>query len=456
MPAPQLDADGREIRLDSFLVGTTLDRAVSLHDFDQELRSRLTVILGVIETSLRFFVGHRLGAIDMFAHRRPEVLGAVRAHRAGDPAGPSPAYTEWLEEYDRHESRARDAFVLHFRERYGPHLPIWVATEVMSFGVLSNLYRLMPQLDQEVLAARLQVSTADGRGDRGALANWLNSLRNVRNICAHHGRLWNRTFDVLIDAPGQSRTDPGSPLRRLAEGRENNKLFDVLLIMRYLYLSLAPERTDVVDLADVIERHSARLGVRPSQLGFPDGWRADPIWDRALALEPVPMVAASLLDRAASLTATEARAGLLGAAVEDVSVARTAGHEERATKAAQRRLLRTYRAYRVVIEVELGGAKHYPAFQFRDGTIIDALAEINKHLAERCGEAHPAYVASALLDWWQTPHPDLPRHADGATRSPLDLLILEPEADFARIIDAAGATATFLAPHVSPQRVLEI
>lgn len=52
---------------------------------------------------------------------------------------PTTAYREWLEEYDRHERRARGDFVLHFREHYGPHLPIWVVTEVISFGLLSNL-----------------------------------------------------------------------------------------------------------------------------------------------------------------------------------------------------------------------------------------------------------------------------------------------------------------------------
>lgn len=45
----------------------------------------------------------------------------------------------------------------------------------MSFGVLSSLYDLMRQSDQETLAARFQVHTADGHGDRGALGNWLNN-----------------------------------------------------------------------------------------------------------------------------------------------------------------------------------------------------------------------------------------------------------------------------------------
>lgn len=215
-PDPVYDDNGLEIRLGSFVNGTNLAHVVALYDFDHQLRSRLSDVLSTIEIAFRFYIGHRLGKADKFAHRSPRTLDAV-AETKGQPfllawngtmqqashsyTKPTRAYREWLEEYDRHERRARDSFVSHFRKKYGPHLPIWVATEVMSFGLLSTLYNLMPQIDQEILAARFQVYTADGKGDRGSLSNWLNNLRNVRNICAHYGRVWNRTFDVLIDAP---------------------------------------------------------------------------------------------------------------------------------------------------------------------------------------------------------------------------------------------------------------
>ena len=235
-PVPTLNDEGRENRLDTFRSGAKLEQVVSIYDFDQELRTRLSALLSQLEISLRFFIGHRLGAIDLFAHRKPEVLGALRHTQPGEAPEPTTAYTEWLVEYERHESRARDEFVLHFREKYGPHLPIWVATEVMSFGVLSNLYTLMPQLDQEILAARFQVNTADGKGDRGAFANWLNALRVVRNICAHYGRVWNRVFDVIIDTPGDARNDDQHLLQQLGTSTVSNRLYGVLSILRYLIL----------------------------------------------------------------------------------------------------------------------------------------------------------------------------------------------------------------------------
>ena len=460
-PASRFDEEGREIRLDTFVSETSLSHIVALYEFDHELRARLSGVLSMIEAAFRFFIGHRIGRVDKFAHRKPEVLGAMReakqsllvrafgaiARRSPLPGiVPTTAYREWLEEYDRHEKRARGDFVLHFRQKYGPHLPIWVATEVMSFGVLSNLYGLMRQSDQEILAARFQVHAADGRGDRGALANWLNSLRNVRNICAHYGRVWNRSFDVLIDTPGRARRNQEDVLAPLADDGKNNRLYGVLLVMRHLMLSIDPDDTNVVDLADYIDERSRALGFGMGQLGFPEDWRKNLVWDRAFVLDRSPMLAAGLLDRAESLTAPSAREALTAAEPKPKAEPRTSAQLIAAKRGAQKSLLRTYLKHQVVIEIGLGGTKFYPNFQFRDGKIVDALADINQELASSCGDAEPTGVARALLDWWQTPHLGLPRGAEGVGRSPLDLLNDLPEGDFIAVVREADALSSFVAP----------
>ncbi len=446
-PAPRFDEEGREIRLDTFVPATSLAHVVSLYEFDHELRMRLSDTLSMIETAFRFFIGHRLGRVDAFAHRHPWALGATRQEDPSTPPEPTTAYREWLEEYDRHEQRARGDFVAHFRQQYGPHLPIWVATEVMSFGVLSNLYDLMLQSDQEILAARFQICTVDGRGDRGALSNWLNSLRNVRNICAHYGRVWNRTFDVLIVAPGQARKEVHNPLAPLVDDGTNNRLYGVLLVLRHLLLSIAPGKCDVVDLADFIEERSRSVGFGIQQLGFPDDWKSNPIWGRSFELGRSPMLAASLLDRVESLTAPKTRAALTAAQPMRKDALRTPSQLEAAKRGARKSLLRTYLKYEVAIEVELGATKFYPAFQFRNGKIIDALAEINKELAASCKGSDPTDVAKALLDWWLTLHRDLPKCSDGSNRSPLDLLTSVTEEEFTAAIQGVRATNSFVVPN---------
>lgn len=440
-PAPALNNEGRENRLDTFRTGTNLAHVVEIYDFDQELRTRLSALLSQLEITLRFFIGHRLGTTDLFAHRKPDILGALRPAEPGAAPEPTTAYTEWLAEYERHESRARDEFVLHFRAKYGPHLPIWVATEVMSFGVLSNLYTLMPQLDQEILAARFQVSTADGKGDRGAFANWLNALRVVRNICAHYGRVWNRVFDVIIDAPGDARKDEGHHLHHLGQSTVSNRLYGILSILRYLLLSIAPQDQGVLDLVQYISTQARQLGFRLQQLGFPADWENDEQWDPNFTLDARVMKAAGLLDQARSFTTAQARAVLTAAQVQSNSSATS----PRSLAAAQRTQLRTYLHYGCLIEIELGKTKHYPQFQFRDGKMIDAVGDINQQLVRRANDSGGTELAGALVAWWQTPNPELPSSAEGQPVSPEQLLATTTEEEFRHAVAEANATDNFIA-----------
>lgn len=440
-PARQFSDDGREIRLDTFTCGTSLAHVVALYEFDHELRTRVGDVLSMIENAFRFFIGHRLGRVDKFAHRKPEALGAVH-----DGIVSTSTCKEWIKEYDRQEKRAKGDFIRHFREKYGPHLPIWVATEVMSFGVLSRLYRLMGQHDQEILAARFQIHTKDGGGDYGALANWLNSLRQVRNICAHYGRVWNRTFDVTIQAPGRAQKSEEDLLAPLAVNTINNRFYGVLLVMRHLMLSIDPSNVDVVELADYVEKRTRELDLSITQLGFPDDWKNNPIWGRTFTLSRSPMLAASLLDRTESLTASKVPDVLTAAEPEVTSESLTPKQLKNAMDKAQKELLRTYRRHQVVIEIELGGTKFYPVFQFRDGKIIDALADINQKLTRSCGDVGRTEVAKALLGWWQTPHVSSLRGETVEYRSPLDLLHERSEKDFEEIIENGNALSRFVAP----------
>ena len=320
----QFDNKGREIRLDSFVEGTSLSQVVALYDFDQELSVRLLRVIRAIEVSFRFFIGHRLGRNDPFAHRNPDQLDAFQKPHSGRRRRKE-TYKKWMEEYERQENGAKGDFVQHFREEYGRHLPIWVATEVMSFGTMSKLYSLMRETDREILASRLQVSLNDERGDYGAMRSWLRCINHVRNICAHYGRLWNRSFDCAAEPPGRAKRDGNDILSCLNSKDIKNKLYGALLILRYLLLTIAPNRTDVVDIVDFINKESHVLGFGLNQLGFPSDWKTNPIWDRCFSLDPAPRLAASLLDRVECLTAIQVCDLLSSAEVESSENERTVG-----------------------------------------------------------------------------------------------------------------------------------
>ena len=72
-----------------------------------------------------------------------------------------------------------------------PH-HVWVVCEIWDFGTMSTLIAGMTETDQDAIASKYGIS--NGR----ILASWLRSLNYLRNVCAHHSRLWNRN---IVDQP---------------------------------------------------------------------------------------------------------------------------------------------------------------------------------------------------------------------------------------------------------------
>ncbi len=73
-------------------------------------------------------------------------------------------------------------------------------TDVLDFSDLSKLYAGLKSADQKAIADWFGVSPhpSASKGQRRRwrdshpLVNWLEHMTIVRNICAHHSRLWNR------------------------------------------------------------------------------------------------------------------------------------------------------------------------------------------------------------------------------------------------------------------------
>lgn len=144
------------------------------------------------------------------------------------------------------------------------------------------------------------------------------------------------------------------------------------------------------------------------------------------------MLAASLLDRAESMTAREVHSLLIKKGAVEVSQDLSGSHPEKSDR--HNDMLRTYIRYKAVIEIKLGGMRFFPSFQLRNGKIIDALGNINHEFILSREGRNPIRVSKDLLDWWQTPHLNLPLTSDRKIQSPLDLLSSTTEQEFTNII----------------------
>ncbi|MGB3519772.1 MAG: Abi family protein [Elainellaceae cyanobacterium] len=165
-----------------FLPGTQFDDVLSLYVFDREFRLLVLDAIERIEVSIRSAWAYQM------------------AHRHGPHCHLNRALFNSKWDYGRHSlslkkelARSKEAFILHLTDKYDEDLPpIWATVEVMTFGQLSNWYSNTRQRqDRNAIAA--------GYGlDEKILTSLLHHLTIVRNICAHHARLWNREFPVII------------------------------------------------------------------------------------------------------------------------------------------------------------------------------------------------------------------------------------------------------------------
>lgn len=171
--------------LDEFKPGTRFQDAVELYVFDKKLRLLVLDALERIEVALRVDLSHRLGEKDAFAYLKPELFHE-RFSVQLEPKTGLTRHHGWLGKHAALVGRSRETFMTHNKTKYGLPVPIWVACEVWDFGCMSTLFAGLKADDQDVIAQTYGV--ADGR----VFASWLRSLNYLRNVCAHHSRLWNR------------------------------------------------------------------------------------------------------------------------------------------------------------------------------------------------------------------------------------------------------------------------
>ena len=171
-------------RTDQFAEGTRFLDAVNLYLFDKHLRLMVLDALERIEVALRVDIAYLLGERHTFAHLEASELHPGFAGKT-QPDGRT-SHQVWCERHEQLVARSREDFVKHYLDTYGPRIPIWVAVEVWEFGAMSQLFAMMKVADQQRIANKYGVT------DWKVFQSWLRSLSYLRNLVAHHSRLWNR------------------------------------------------------------------------------------------------------------------------------------------------------------------------------------------------------------------------------------------------------------------------
>ena len=85
------------------------------------------------------------------------------------------------------ENNKKVLFVKHHIDNYDGQFPLWVISELFTFGMLSYFYNDLITADKKAFAG----------ADYKNMISWMRCCTDLRNICAHYGRLYFRIFSAM-------------------------------------------------------------------------------------------------------------------------------------------------------------------------------------------------------------------------------------------------------------------
>jgi len=263
-------------KAERFVAGTTLQGIVALYEFDRQLKLFVSHALEKIEIMMRARITETLGARDPFAHANSRHLDPLFSRVTTNV--PVSRHDQWLNKLDKQQERSSERFVQHFSAQYNGDLPVWAAMEVLDFGAMSHLFSGLTFQDRNAIALALGITSGAGAvGNEAALTNWLRVMNYVRNVCAHHSRLWNSNMNVQLKSTQFSNIHH---LKHL-DPRDNyafSRVFGVLCVIGFLVSDIDGNNKWVTAVRRHVEGLNA-LGWQPERtMGFPRGWTALPLW----------------------------------------------------------------------------------------------------------------------------------------------------------------------------------
>lgn len=226
----------------SYLEGTNFHTVYRIYEFDRKLRGILFAAVEEIEIYLRaklaYFHAHKYG---------PE--GYL------DPANFSDEHKadKFSENLNREiKSNSKVLFVKHHLTKYDGHFPIWVVVELFTLGMLSRFYADLTTADKKELAKALYSTTPKN------LVSWLRCVTDLRNICAHYGRLYFRVFTA---------SPAGFDISEAAKRR----LWGTLLSLKALYPNIDKWNSEILpSIKALFEEYYGDIDLY--HIAFPDDW----------------------------------------------------------------------------------------------------------------------------------------------------------------------------------------
>lgn len=247
-----------------FKPNSFFNSAFNLYCFDRELRKLISSELEKIEIAIRakmiYILSHSNGA---FWFNDPSLFS--------DKVKWNNTINKLTQEYNR----SHEEFIVAFKRNYNdPMPPSWIILEISSFGTLSSLF-------QNLKRGYSKRSIARYFGlDESTFESWIHGIAYIRNICAHHSRLWNKSLRI---SPAMPNNPSNQWLSVLSVTNSNTGAVTFINNRTYYILSMIIYFSQIINPTNKLKSKFFALlkkypNVDPTAMGFTPNWKNEVIW----------------------------------------------------------------------------------------------------------------------------------------------------------------------------------
>ena len=261
------------IIIDAFKEGTTWDDIYDLYVFDRKLRLLVFDAIERLEVAIRtqiiYQLSHKYGShwqdnAHIFMPSREVTLRDGRKITIDVYREIQSHIKEQL-----HSNRA-EVFIQHYHNKYDTpeNPPSWMSVEIMYFNHLSKICTgLKNRADIVGIASYFALPPK-------TFCSWLHTMNYVRNICAHHSRLWNRDLNIVPEKLSFSKrlvwiSNPDTAKR--------SKNYYFFCMINYMLQVANPTSQFKSKLKELLEEYKNVISL--DSMGFPQGWKEEKMWE---------------------------------------------------------------------------------------------------------------------------------------------------------------------------------
>lgn len=261
------------IIIDAFKEGTTWDDIYDLYVFDRKLRLLVFDAIERLEVAIRtqiiYQLSHKYGShwqdnAHIFNPPREVTLRDGRTITIDVYREIQSHIKEQL-----HSNRA-EVFIQHYHNKYDTpeNPPSWMSVEIMYFNHLSKICTgLKNRADIVGIASYFALPPK-------TFCSWLHTMNYVRNICAHHSRLWNRDLNIVPEKLSFSKRLVWINTPDTAKRSKNYYFF---CMINYMLQVANPTSQFKTKLKELLEEYKNVISL--DSMGFPQGWEEEKMWE---------------------------------------------------------------------------------------------------------------------------------------------------------------------------------